>query len=115
MLRSTTRQIASDPGNGPKRAAVRGADDEPALVDVHRVVGEHEPDPTVLAQRLAEGGAPPRVIGGDVVGAACYPEPAHAMGQACRGEPHLGIAKTGADLPQHCTLRTRSPSRRITA
>ena len=35
-------------------------------MDVHRVVGEHEPYPLVLAQGLAEGSAPPRVIGGDV-------------------------------------------------
>src|SRR5271169_4812914 len=47
----------------------RVPDHQPALMDVHLVVGEHEPDPLMLADRLAEGGAPPRVVGGDVVGA----------------------------------------------
>ena len=75
MLRSTTRQIASEqmtlamldswvprsPGRASRQCV---PDDEPALMDVHRVVGEHEADPLVLAKRLAEGGAPPRVIGG---------------------------------------------------
>jgi len=79
MLRSTTRQIALRADDLGHARFVRAAlalvehpggvpDHEAALVDVHRVVGEHEADPLVLAQRLAEGGAPPRVIGGDVVG-----------------------------------------------
>src|SRR5438132_10435632 len=50
--------LVEDPGGVP--------DNEKAVVDVHRVVGEHEADPLVLAQRLAKGGAAPRVIGGDV-------------------------------------------------
>ena len=78
--------------------------DQPAGVQVHLVVGEHEADPLVLAERLAEGGAPPRVIGGDVVGAAGRAEPAHAMRQARRGEPHLGIAEAFADPPEHLAL-----------
>jgi hypothetical protein len=68
-------------------------------VGVHRIVGEHEAHPLMLAQRLIEGGAPPRVIGGDVVSAACRTEPAHAMGQPRLGEPHLGVARGPADLP----------------
>src|SRR5215469_10133254 len=35
----------------------RVPDDQPALVNVHLVVGEHEADPLVLAERLAEGSA----------------------------------------------------------
>src|SRR5689334_11561167 len=45
-------------------------DDEAALVDVHLIVGEHEAHPLVLADRLAEGGAAPRVIDSNVMGAA---------------------------------------------
>src|SRR5215469_7637340 len=37
---------------------------QPALVDVHIVVGEHEAHPLVFAQRLAKGGTAPRVVGG---------------------------------------------------
>jgi hypothetical protein len=47
-------------------------------MDIHLVVGEHETDPLVLADRLAEGGAAPRVVGGDVVGAARRTQPPHA-------------------------------------
>ena len=69
-------------------------------MDVHLVVGEHETDPLVLADRLAEGGAPPRVIRGDVVRATRGAEPTHAMRQTRRGEPHLRVAKTLADPTQ---------------
>jgi hypothetical protein len=31
------------------------------------------------------------------MGAACRPEPAHAVRQPRRGEPHLGVAKPRAD------------------
>src|SRR5579864_2311910 len=56
-------------------------DDEAAGVQIHLVVGQHEADPLVLAERLPEGGAAPRVIGGDVMGAPGRAEPAHAMGE----------------------------------
>src|SRR5690349_12397186 len=48
-LVSASLALIENPGGMP--------DDEPALVDVHLVVGEHEADPLVLAERLAEGGA----------------------------------------------------------
>ncbi len=55
----------------------------------------------MLADGLAEGGAPARVVGRDVMGAACCAEPAHAMRQARRGKPHLRITKAFTDPPQN--------------
>src|SRR5215472_862892 len=74
-----------DPGGVP--------DHQPGLVQIHLVVGEHEADTLVLAERLAERSAPPRVIDGCVVGAARGAEPAHAMRQTGRRETHLSIAE----------------------
>ena len=68
-----------------------------------------KPTPSCSPDRLAEGGAPPRVVGGDVVGAACRTEPPHAVRQPRRGEPHLGVAKPRAELPQHRTLGDPQP------
>ena len=68
-------------------------DDEPALVDVHRVVGEHEAHPLVLAQGLAEGGAPPRIVCGDVVGALRGAEPACpvCVVRTISNDPRVGL------------------------
>src|SRR5688572_4104044 len=44
-------------------------DRETRRVDIERVVGEHERYALVIAERLAEGMAAPRVLGRDVVGA----------------------------------------------
>ena len=78
-------------------------------MDVHLVVGEHEADPFVLAQGLAEGGAAAGIVGGDVVGAPRGAEPAHAMGQPRRREPRLGIAEPLADPAEHRRLRHPQP------
>jgi len=121
MLRSTTRQIASEqmtfamldscrPRWPWSRTHAVCQGDEPALVDVHLVVGEHETDALVLTNWLAEGRAPPRVIGRDVVGAARGAEPAHAMRQARRREPHLRIAETFTDPARTWLSCTRNPS-----
>ena len=69
-------------------------------MDVHLVVGEHEADPFVLADRLAKGGASPRIVGGYVVGAVSGTQPAHAGRQAgarwCRLSLCPGAARAGA-------------------
>src|SRR5262249_3503211 len=58
----------------------RVPDSQAAGVEVHLVVGEHETDPLMLAERLAEGGAATRIIGRNVVCATSGAEPPHAMG-----------------------------------
>ena len=68
-----------------------------------------KPTPSCSPSRLAEGGAPPRIVGGDLVGAACRTEPPHAVRQPRRGEPHLSVAKPRAELPQHGTLGDPQP------
>ena len=78
-------------------------------MQVHLVVGEHKADPLVLAQRLAKGGAAAGVVGGDVVGAPRGTQPAHAMRQARRRQPDLGIAKALADPAEDRTLRHPQP------
>src|SRR5260370_1111243 len=62
------------------------------------------PPPDASPNGLAEGGGRPGVTGGVVVGAPGRSEPAHAVRQPRGGEPHLCVAKAGADLPQHGTL-----------
>ena len=75
-------------------------DRQTAQMQIDLVVGEHEADALMFADRAAERLPPPRVFDGDRVAAARRAEPAHAMGQARRPEPHLRIAKAFADLPQ---------------
>ena len=70
-------------------------------VHVHRVVGQHEADALVLAERLAERLALAGVVGGDVVRADRRAQPAHAVRQARRREAHLRVAEALADLAQH--------------
>ena len=70
-------------------------------MQVHVVVGEHEPDALVFTERLAEGLAAARVIERDIVGATRLSEPAHAMRQTRRRQPHLSIPKTLADFAEH--------------
>ena len=53
----------------------------------------------MLAQRLVEGGAARRAIGGDVVGALCRTKGAHAMRQPHRCEPHPSIAQAAPTHP----------------
>jgi hypothetical protein len=93
--RLVQREFASvqDPGAVPDREARR--------MQVHLVVGEHEADPFVLADRLAECVTPPRVGDRDIVRAPCSAEPAHAMRKARRRQPHLRVLETLADLAQH--------------
>ncbi|PAV67246.1 hypothetical protein WR25_02371 [Diploscapter pachys] len=74
-------------------------------MQVHLVVGEHEADTLVLAQRFAEGVAGARMIAGDVVGTTRGAEPAHAVGQPCRRQTHLGVAEALADLAEHIARR----------
>src|SRR5271165_3009708 len=69
------------------------------------IVGQHEADALVLADRAAEGVAPSGIFGCDGVAAPRRAEPAHAMGQASRPKPDLRIAETLADLPQHAIGR----------
>src|SRR5579875_456018 len=80
-------------------------DDEPARMQIHLIVGKHEPDALVFAQRPAEGMAAAGVIDGDVVRPPRRAEPAHRVRQARRGEPRLGVAETLADPPQHLARR----------
>src|SRR5262249_17487274 len=88
--------LVEDPGGVPN--------DEPALVDVHLVVGEHEADTLMLADRFAERGAPTGITHGNVMGAPCGAEPAHAMRQARRRQADLRIAKALTDPPQYLAL-----------
>ena len=69
-----------------------------------------KPDAFVFAERLAEGLAAARVIEGDIVGAPRLSEPAHAMRQARRRQPHLGIAKALADFAEHVAWPGRAGS-----
>jgi len=71
--------------------------------------GQHEADPLVLAQGLAEGGAAPRIIGGDVVRPPGRAKPAHAMRQARRREPRLSVAEPLPHLAEHRGLRHPQP------
>src|SRR3954452_1482810 len=89
--------FVQNPGAMPDREA-RG-------VDVHLVVGEHEPDPLVLAERLAEGGAAAGVIGRDIVRAPRRAEPAHAMRQPRRSQSGLSITEPLPYPAKHRALR----------
>src|SRR6266851_3051132 len=71
MLRSTTRQIASEQMTlavldswvpRSPRPSTQAACQITRRMDVHLVVGEHEPDPLVLADRLRSDGQ--KLLGG---------------------------------------------------
>jgi len=65
-------------------------------VHVHLVVREHETDTFVLADALAEGLAPARIVERGIVRAANGAEPAHAMRESGWGQTHLCVVKTPA-------------------
>ena len=69
-------------------------------MQIYFIVGQHEPDALMFAERAAERVPPPGMFGGDGVATARRTEPAHAMGQASRPKPHLRVAKTFADLTE---------------
>ena len=81
----------------PLRAAVEDAgapvDHQLGLLQVDQVVGQHEADTFVVDQRLAEGVARGRVGGRDLVGTSAGAQPAHAVRQARRRQPDLGVAE----------------------
>ena len=60
-----------------------------------------KPTPSCSPSALAERLAPARVLGGDVVRAPGLAEPAHAVREARRREPHLRVAEALADLAEH--------------
>ena len=55
----------------------------------------------MLAELLAEGDALAGIGRGDVVRPVGRTQPAHAVAEPRRGEPHLGVAEALADLAQH--------------
>src|SRR6187551_2299488 len=78
--RSTTRQVASDTMIVARELALvehpRAVQRHKACdVQVHLVVGKHEADAFVLADRLAECVPPASVVGGDVMCAPRGPQP----------------------------------------
>ena len=114
--RSTTRHSASEQGHLRtarfKIAAFalieqprRMPDVQARGLEIDVVVGEHETDALVLAERFAECLPPPRVIGRDVMRPPRLAEPAHAMRQSCRDQPHLRIAKPLADFAENIRRR----------
>src|SRR5580704_15798868 len=74
-------------------------------MQINLVVGKHEADALMLAERLAEGMPPPGVLDCDRVTAFGRAEPTHAMGETRGAEPHLGISKTLANLAEHAVRR----------
>src|SRR5262249_22009469 len=74
-------------------------------MQIDLIVGQHETDALVLADRATKGVAPSGVFGCDCMAAARRAEPAHAMSQTRRPEPDLGIAESLPDLAQHAVRR----------
>ena len=62
-------------------------------------------DALVLAERLPNDMRVARILRRDVVRAQRRAEPAHAMRQARRSQPHLRVLKAFADLAQHVVAR----------
>ena len=73
--------------------------------DVHLVVGQHEADALVLAELAAERLAPARIVAGDVVRPPRGAQPAHAVRQPRRREPHLRVAEAFAGLAEDVGCR----------
>ena len=80
------------------------SDGEPAMMQIHLIVGEHETDPLVLPDWFPERGAPARVIDGDIVTSPGRAEPAHAVRQPRRTQAYLGITKTLADFAKDAVV-----------
>ncbi len=80
-------------------------DRESRDVQVHLVVGEHESDAFVLADRLAECVPAPRVVDGDIVRAPRRAEPAHAMREPRRRQSDLRVSEALADLAEDIARR----------
>src|SRR5690349_3905989 len=76
-------------------------DGETRDMEIHVVVGDHEANPFVLADRLAERVAPARIVDGDVMRAACRAEPAHAVREAGGRQSHLRVFETLAYFAEH--------------
>src|SRR5882672_9829763 len=74
-------------------------------MQVDFVVGEHESDALMLADRTTEGMPAPGMFHRDRLAAPRRTEPAHAVRQPCRSKPNLGIAEALTDLPQHAIRR----------
>src|SRR5579863_1880872 len=61
------------------------------------IIGEHEADPLMLADRAAEGVTAPRIVGRDRMTAPRRTQPAHAVRQPRRTQSHLRVAEALAD------------------
>src|SRR3546814_8183574 len=75
------------------------------LPQIDEILGEHEADPLMIDERLAECLAAARIGGGDFLRAGRRSEPPHAMREPRRAEPHLRIAETLAARAEHMVLR----------
>src|SRR3546814_16106863 len=66
------------------------------LPQIDEILGEHEADPLMIDERLAECLAAARIGGADFLRAGRRSEPPHAMREPPRPEQHLRITATPA-------------------
>ena len=83
----------------------RVPDRQTRQMQIDFIVGQHEADALVLADRAAEGVTPSGIFRCNGVAAPRRAKPAHTMGQARGTKPDLCVAETLADLPQHAIGR----------
>ena len=85
----------------PRRVPYREATE----MEIDLVVGDHEADALMLADRPAERAAAPCMVDRDRMTALSGAEPSHAVREARRPQPHLRIPEALTHLSEHTVRR----------